>query len=193
MGVGYVIGVMDTPEKGVPIPSDTMSPLVSAGFTLGHGTNNKAEYHALITALRHAVRLNAKQVYIVGDSQLVLHQLANKWRVKSPGMVPLAEEAKSLLRMFRQYRLQHVPRERNTLADGLSRGGESLPSPPKGGETPTLSRHQWAVLKWAYVTNRVTNTRLLARIYGISDGQVWNVVNGKTHTDLTEDDLVAGG
>lgn len=56
---------------------------------------------------------------VKGDSQLVIRQLEGEYRVKAPNLRPLYEEARSLLREFDSYSLQHIRRNENTYADRL--------------------------------------------------------------------------
>lgn len=94
----------------------------------GLGTNNKAEYHGLILALRHALAMQADTVTVHGDSQLILRQLAGEYAVKAPGLKALHEEAKGLLAKFRQAKLEWVPREENAEADQASRDALRRPA-----------------------------------------------------------------
>lgn len=68
-------------------------------------TNNQAEYRTLVEALedlrdrlgRDAAR---STVAIRGDSQLVVHQVTGRWKVKHPEMRPLHAQVMELLRGF---------------------------------------------------------------------------------------------
>ena len=62
-----------------PNPGRMEVAVVARGVTyyfadLGHGTNNDAEWLALIAALRVAQRLGASQVILVGDSAVAINQ-----------------------------------------------------------------------------------------------------------------------
>ena len=87
----------------------------------GRGTNNQAEYHGLILALRHALAMGADEVTVQGDSQLVLRQLDGQYAVKAPGLKSLHDEARQLLARFSKVKLAWVPREENSEADQASR------------------------------------------------------------------------
>jgi ribonuclease HI len=87
---------------------------------LGRATNNVAEYQALLHALRYALERGVKRVDVASDSELVVRQVAGKYRVKHPDMVPLHREALALLSRFEAARLSHVARERNREADRLA-------------------------------------------------------------------------
>lgn len=108
-GSGYVI-----------LNSD--SNVIAEGYSfLGTGvTNNHAEYYALILGLRHALKLQATEVIVEGDSMLVISHLQGKWKVKAANLKPLYEEARSLLKQLPEYKLRHIPRSLNSLADALA-------------------------------------------------------------------------
>jgi hypothetical protein len=59
-------------------------------------------------------------VALYSDSQLLVNQLSGNWRVKSPQIRPLWNEARELLDRFADRRANWVPREQNEPADGLS-------------------------------------------------------------------------
>lgn len=88
------------------------------GF-LGRATNNVAEYKALIHALDFARKAGAKSVAVYSDSELVVRQMAGQYKVKHPDMIPLHQEARSLMRRFERATLEHVRREQNREADRL--------------------------------------------------------------------------
>ncbi len=87
---------------------------------LGRATNNVAEYQALLHGLRFALAREARQVEVFSDSELLVRQLAGRYRVKNPGLQPLFREASALLSQFERSRVTHVPRERNREADALA-------------------------------------------------------------------------
>ena len=86
----------------------------------GHGTNNEAEYMALIAVLQAAIAAGAASVAIFGDSQVVVNQVRGAWAVKSPTLQAYCAQAKPLLRLAKA-RISWVPREENEPADVLSK------------------------------------------------------------------------
>lgn len=84
---------------------------------LGHATNNVAEYTALIIGLEEAEKRGIDELDIRMDSLLVVQQMKGLWKIKHPGLKPLAIRAGELLARFPTRTIEHVPRERNTLAD----------------------------------------------------------------------------
>jgi len=86
---------------------------------LGHATNNVAEYHGLLEALKLAVERGAREVEIRADSELIVRQMQGSYRVRHPALIPLYREAQRLARSFDAFRIVHVPREQNKDADRL--------------------------------------------------------------------------
>ena len=87
---------------------------------MGHATNNVAEYEALLIGLEALLKAGKKQIRVQSDSQLLVRQLNGEYRVKDEKLKILFERAASLLRQFERYRILHVPREENKLADRLA-------------------------------------------------------------------------
>jgi ribonuclease HI len=86
---------------------------------LGHATNNVAEYHGLIEALRLARERGAVRVEVVADSELIVRQVQGRYRVKQPDLKPLYAEAMRRIGELESFRIRHVRRENNKEADRL--------------------------------------------------------------------------
>lgn len=87
---------------------------------IGRGTNNEAEYKALIKALAYLVAEGSPTVKIHTDSQLVASQMNGLWKVKDPKLRILHSEAKKLVSLIPAFEIEYIPREKNTEADGLA-------------------------------------------------------------------------
>jgi ribonuclease HI len=87
---------------------------------LGTATNNQAEYLALIEGLEEAARWKPERLEVYMDSQLVVEQLAGRYRVKNSDLRTLHAKALQLLQGFEETAVQHVPREKNRGADALA-------------------------------------------------------------------------
>jgi ribonuclease HI len=90
---------------------------------LGIATNNVAEYHGLLAALQWAVDHGHDHVQIRADSELLVKQMRGEYRVKHPGLQPLAARARLLAAQLGHVTFQHVRREQNKEADRLSNLG----------------------------------------------------------------------
>jgi ribonuclease HI/probable phosphoglycerate mutase len=87
---------------------------------LGHCTNNIAEYRALILGLETALERGTSVISIYLDSELLVRQIQGIYRVKNPDLKPLMAEIRDLLDRFDTWKIEHVPRSENALADGLA-------------------------------------------------------------------------
>src|SRR5689334_19553614 len=105
---------------GVVVRTADGTAVVTLGRFIGKATNNVAEYRALITGLREAKKLGARQVYIRGDSELIIKQIKGIYKVKHPDMRVLYDEATSVLEEFDGYKIDHNLRHKNELADKLA-------------------------------------------------------------------------
>ncbi|RMF82011.1 MAG: reverse transcriptase-like protein [Planctomycetota bacterium] len=105
---------------GVVIRRESGDLLHEGAYFLGHQTNNAAEYHGLIRALQRAEPFATEPLTILSDSQLLVRQLTGEYRVKSPALYPLFEQAQMLLLRFSVWKVKHIPREQNRRADELA-------------------------------------------------------------------------
>jgi probable phosphoglycerate mutase len=87
---------------------------------IAHATNNIAEYNGLLAALRWAAENGVDALHIRSDSELLVRQMNGLYRVKNPGLQPLYEEARALVRQIPQVKFEHVRRELNREADRLA-------------------------------------------------------------------------
>ena len=94
--------------------------LIEKAEAIGVATNNVAEYSGLVAGLQAAADLGAVEVEVRMDSKLVVEQMSGRWKIKHPGLRPLAVKAAALVRRFDTVRFVWVPRERNKRADALA-------------------------------------------------------------------------
>jgi len=88
---------------------------------IGQGTNNIAEYTALIAALQEALILKADDISIKTDSELMARQVSGAYAVKHENIKPLFDQVRHLITGFKSFQIAHVPREQNSEADALVR------------------------------------------------------------------------
>ncbi|MGC9499626.1 bifunctional RNase H/acid phosphatase [Streptomyces sp. WG7] len=104
----------------VVLDAATGQTLAEAAEYLGVATNNVAEYRGLLAGLRAAKELDPDAtVHVRMDSKLVVEQMSGRWKIKHPGMKPLAAEA---ARVFPPGRVTYewIPRASNKHADRLA-------------------------------------------------------------------------
>jgi ribonuclease HI len=87
---------------------------------LGHGTNNVAEYTALIIGLEMALKHEVDDLEVRMDSKLVVEQMNGKWKVRDAKLRPLAIRAGELVARLPKVRIRHIPRDQNAIADLLA-------------------------------------------------------------------------
>ena len=87
---------------------------------LGTGTNNFAEYSALITALRFAVFSRCEELQVFADSELVVKQIKGEYQVRNEGIRPLYAAALRWIALIPHFSIAHVRRENNKEADKLA-------------------------------------------------------------------------
>jgi ribonuclease HI len=87
---------------------------------LGARTNNFAEYSALLAALEFAITNGHRNLRVVSDSELMVKQMKGQYRVNSPELRPLYDEAKRRVIKLEHFQIQHVLREKNRHADRLA-------------------------------------------------------------------------
>jgi ribonuclease HI len=109
-GPAAVAAVVATPDGEV---------LERRGETIGRATNNVAEYRALLLGIECAQALGAREVELIGDSELIVKQVKGEYRVKDAGLKPLHAEVRTALAPFERWSIRHVRREHNAAADAL--------------------------------------------------------------------------
>lgn len=110
------IGVIISSEQGV---------LKKYGEAIGEGTNNEAEYQAVIFALKKAKLLFGKnkakemEIEVRMDSELAVKQLNHQYKLKQEHIRDLFVQVWNLTMEFKSVVFKHIPREENREADRL--------------------------------------------------------------------------
>ena len=126
-GGGRLIVNVDGGARGNPGPAAIAAVITSPdgelveerGERIGKATNNVAEYRALLLGLERARALGAREVELIGDSELVVRQVLGEYKVKDARLRGLRDEVDSALRDFDRWSIRHVRREDNEAADLL--------------------------------------------------------------------------
>jgi probable phosphoglycerate mutase len=111
---------------------------------LGAQTNNYAEYSGLLAVLKWALEHGHKRLRVISDSELMVKQMKGQYKVASPGLRPLWEEAKRLSRQLERFEMSHTLRGGNKEADRLAneamdRGMGKAPGAGSGAATSPSS------------------------------------------------------
>jgi ribonuclease HI len=107
------IGVVIDPPEGAPIRISKW---------IGHQDNNVAEYVALLEALQCALRLQAKDLQVYSDSQVVVRQMRGEYACRSSRLYSLHWICRKLARSL-NFSITHVAREKNVEANRLANAG----------------------------------------------------------------------
>jgi len=114
------------------------------GEAIGVATNNFAEYTALVHALRALSVFEVDKLRIYTDSELMASQVKGEYKVKDKALRSLNTQVMSMLRGYREWEIEHIPREKNVEADLYAnrainegaqlegRSGKKSPPPPQG-------------------------------------------------------------
>ena len=78
---------------------------------IGHTTNNRAEYTAMIKALELAKTYSKKEIICFSDSRLIVKQLSGEWKVKEKELLLLFQKVKQLEKNFESVSYNHVRRD----------------------------------------------------------------------------------
>ncbi len=105
---------------GVVIEDQKRHRLAELSKFLGAHTNNHAEYCGLIAALEYAQQYHHAALRVVSDSELLVKQMRGEYKVKSPELRPLYDQARKLSAGLKWFSIEHVPREKNRVADRLA-------------------------------------------------------------------------
>lgn len=92
----------------------------------GVGTNNEAEYLALVNLLEQCVNHGVDEITCFGDSKLVINQVNGVWNVGSGKLALLAARVRNLSSKIDNISFKWIPREKNVRADMLSKRGVEL-------------------------------------------------------------------
>ncbi len=108
---------------------------------LGHRTNNYAEYSGLLASLQYALDHHHPRLRVISDSELMVKQIQGKYKVNSPDLKPLWQEAKNRIARLEAFEISHALRHKNKAADALAnqamdRGMKRTPPAPN---SPSLS------------------------------------------------------
>lgn len=111
-----------------PGPNCTSAFVLKMGATvvekcerIGQGTNNVAEYRALIFGMEEALRRGVTDLEVYGDSLLVIRGVRKGPRKSgAPHLEKLKAEAIAISKRFYRIEFNWVPREENQEADALT-------------------------------------------------------------------------
>src|ERR1700722_10582136 len=136
---------------GALIQDDQGMVIAELSEFLGLRTNNYAEYSGLLGCLQYALDHSHPRLRVISDSELMVKQIQGKYKVNSPDLKPLWQEAKNRIAKLEGFEISHALRHKNKDADRLAneamdRGmkrphtvGQPAPAPLKAPPYPPKS------------------------------------------------------
>lgn len=108
-----------------PNPGQMETAVVARGVSYfqhdcGTGTNNDAEWHALIHAAEIALSIGARDVFMLGDSALVVGQSNGVAKCRSPELQAHLKRFQALASNFDRIRIRKIPRTQNLAGIALA-------------------------------------------------------------------------
>src|SRR3989339_184866 len=104
---------------GAVIKDDGNQIIAELSKYLGETTNNVAEYNGVILALEKVQSLGVVEIDFYLDSELVVKQLKQEYKVKDKNLQGLFVKIWNLSPKFKKIVYHHIPREKNRAADRL--------------------------------------------------------------------------
>ncbi|XP_075092191.1 uncharacterized protein LOC142172464 [Nicotiana tabacum] len=99
-------------------------------------TNNMAKCEACILGLRLAMDMGVEEILVLGDSNLLVHQIQGEWETWDLNLIPYQECLHELYQRFRSVEFRHIPRVYNEIADALATLVSMLHHPNKAYVDP---------------------------------------------------------
>ncbi|XP_070032042.1 uncharacterized protein LOC142168089 [Nicotiana tabacum] len=90
-----------------------------------------AEYGAFILEIRMVVDMNIKELLVIGDSDLLIHQVQREWSTKNVKILPYLQCVKELCKKFTKIEFKNVPRIQNEFVDALATLSSMIQHPDK--------------------------------------------------------------
>jgi ribonuclease HI len=89
-------------------------------------TNNQAEYEAILLGLQILSSMGIKHVEAFGDSLLVMHQIAGMFQCFDRSLNAYLDKCLKIIVLFDDFIVQHVSKDKNTVANYLSHQASGL-------------------------------------------------------------------
>ena len=102
--------------------------VIPCAFSLTEScSNNVAEYNALLIGIQIVDEISVIQAY--GDSKLIVNQVHVEYEVRHEDLLPYHNATIHMAERFKNFYIDHVPRQQNAHADALTSLAASLALP----------------------------------------------------------------
>jgi ribonuclease HI len=146
---GWITAHCDGGARGNPGPAgygavlqdESGAVLAQLSEFLGNRTNNFAEYSGLLGCLQWALDHHHLRLRVISDSELMVKQIQGKYKVNSPDLRPLWQEARNRIAQLEKFEISHALRHKNKAADQLANDAmdRGTGKPAAGRPTPPSS------------------------------------------------------
>lgn len=124
----WIVAYCDGGARGNPGPAgygavlqdESGAVLAELSEFLGIRTNNVAEYSGLLAVLEWTLKNSYRRLRVVSDSELMVKQMQGHFKVKSPDLKPLWEDARRRVAELEEFQISHALRHKNKEADRLA-------------------------------------------------------------------------
>ncbi|XP_070022447.1 uncharacterized protein [Nicotiana sylvestris] len=99
-----------------------------------------AEYEACFMGLNLVIGMNIQELLVIGDSDLLVHQVEEEWATKNTKILPYLYRVQELMKMFTKIEFKHVPRIQNEFEDALATLSSMIQHPDKNFIDPISVR-----------------------------------------------------
>jgi ribonuclease HI len=107
------IGVWAVDEAGDPV--------LELSEWIGQGTNNYAEYRAIVRGMELASAAGCRELTILCDSQVVVQQIKGECACRCPHLATERLKIVSMIAEFDRVEFRHIYDDHNKMADRLAR------------------------------------------------------------------------
>jgi probable phosphoglycerate mutase len=142
----FIYAHCDGGSRGNPGPSGFGAVITdAAGNTLaelseflGIRTNNFAEYSGLLAVLAWALEHQHPRLKVVSDSELMVKQIQGRYKVNSPDLKPLWQQARDRIAKLEAFEITHALRHKNKDADALANQAMDRGTRKSNGPAPSV-------------------------------------------------------
>jgi len=92
-------------------------------------SNNVAEYNALLIGMQITDEIGVKNLEAYDDSKLIVNQVRGEYEVRHEDLVPYYNATIHMAERFKNFFIDHEPRQQNAHADALASLATSLALP----------------------------------------------------------------
>ncbi|XP_070017003.1 uncharacterized protein [Nicotiana sylvestris] len=97
-----------------------------------------AKYEACILGLKMDIDMKIQEFLVIGDSDLLIHQVREEWATKNSKILPYLHYVQELRKKFTRIEFQHVPKVHNGFVDALATLSPMIQHPNKNFIDPIL-------------------------------------------------------